>query len=208
MKQIHISLLVAILAGARAASGACIGTGTINLATDAITVDGAIDSDENIIVVTLSTIPTGRWSVTKNERNDTGAPWRGWEIIFGPDTEVPPDAVFSSNFFTQVTAVPSRNALVFHGGEVPPGATLIKSFEVIQLNTGGMVMSHNRSDSDPTPLEIQDGFPGLPLMFCTIQLGSIVPATSFWGLLVAGLMIVTVATHVVRRLPSTLQVER
>ena len=91
--------------------------------------------------------------------------------MFGDDTEIFPNDIFSSSHFQQVTVVPERNAIVFHDGEVPSGETLLKTFQVNQSSalTTPLVMSHNRSPVIPTTSAIQNGFPSLPRTSVTVD---------------------------------------
>jgi hypothetical protein len=146
----------------------------INRSKQQIKVNGIISDNENTITVNIQDVPNGKFTIIKNELNDTGETWRGWEIVFGPNTKVPPDSTFSSNYLKKVTLVPERNAIVFHGGEVPPGKKLIKSFQIEHFDTISttsiLSMSHNRITTEPTPEMIQNGFPIKPKVDCYIPL--------------------------------------
>ncbi len=127
-----------------------------------ILITGAISSNENIIQVIVPNVPVGKWTVIKSEVNLTDESWKAWEIVFGDNTELGDITKVSSRQFKQFTAVPERNALVFHDGKVVPGESVSKIFEVEQIVVGDLVMSHNRVQTPITPSMIENGFRSLP----------------------------------------------
>lgn len=107
-------------------------------------------------------IGAGIWEIAKNETNSTSESWFAWEILLPSENTIANLAgLFSSNLFAQVEVFTDR--IVFFDGEVKPGETLLKSFELEQVTSGVMSMSHSRSTDMITNSEIQDGFDQLPL---------------------------------------------
>ena len=106
MKNLHI--LICVLSGylgcsllfpETAQAGLDGASAKINPNNKIIDVTGIITNNEHIIDFTILDIPSGDWTVQKEEKNDTGESWFAWEIVFGDDTEIISDGVFSSNFF-------------------------------------------------------------------------------------------------------------
>ena len=164
--------------------------GTINPATNEIFVFGTITSNDSQIDVNLTAdtgdIPVGSWSLEKSETNDTSDSWFGWEISLpSANTIADLSGTFSSNLFSQVAVFSDR--IVFFDGEVQPGETLQKFFELEQLLAGVMSMSHNRIITTPTLAQINDGFPALPSSETHNITLQTVPEPSTWLLFVVGI---------------------
>jgi hypothetical protein len=118
-----------------------------------IMVSGAIDRNEQTIVMRIPVPEPGEWTVTKAEVNLTDECWTAWQITLGEGlslAEGDAKRLLLSRQFRKCTYLPSRGAILFYDGEVRPGDAVFKMARLV-VKGREIVMSHNRSLYTTTP---------------------------------------------------------
>lgn len=121
-------------------------TGTINNKTKEIYIFGALTDKDHVntnIQVNILEVPPERYSITKVENNNQTVNWNVWALRLGFGVTFDPSIVrASANFFTKLKWVPERNCLVYWGGTVRPGQTLVKRWGIDYRGGGPIVVQH------------------------------------------------------------------
>lgn len=100
-----------------------------------ILLTGAIDDVGYVINMRIPVPIEGEWTIIKAETNLSADPWATWQMVFDNNVELvlkdgKPDVLYSRNF-EHARYIPSKNIVVFFGGEpVRPGETVLKTFKV------------------------------------------------------------------------------
>lgn len=99
-----------------------------------VLVTGAIDASGYTINMRIPVPSPGEWTIVKAETNLTEQPWGLWQMVLGEHISVPmkgdiPELLMSRNF-EHARYIPEKNVVVFFGGEVRPGETVLKFFKL------------------------------------------------------------------------------
>lgn len=128
-----------------------------------ILLTGAIDDTGYVINMRIPVPSEGDWTVVKAETNLTDKPWATWQMVFDENVELvlkngEPEVLTSQNF-DNARYIPSKNVVVFYGGEpIRPGETILKTFKV-NTKVKEICASHAArvSNEHPDYLEIISG---------------------------------------------------
>lgn len=101
---------------------------------------GAIDSTDFTIMVRMELPVGGLWTVIKAKTNLTNATWNHWVIFLGEQISMPAKAeerLLFSRQFPDAAYFPDENAIVYGGGEVRPGESLLTMYTA-ELTAGNI----------------------------------------------------------------------
>jgi hypothetical protein len=138
-------------------------------------ISGALDATDHDISVSISLPEPGRWQIMKSETNLTDQSWVAMQITTDDDTTFVNDSgsVIVSTQFGKTFMTPDQRRLTFYDGEVRPGESAMKVFE---LESGGTspVYAHARYSRVGTDSQEQsaaaldrivaDGMPQRPVL--------------------------------------------
>ena len=115
---------------------------------------GAIDTNDVSVVARFPIPEPGLWTFIKAETNLTNDAWLAWQISLGAGVLIPSfknNRIGYSRQFSDVTYNVDKKTLLFRGGEVRPGDSMLKVYtlecteESLAEFDGKGSVSHNRS---------------------------------------------------------------
>lgn len=93
---------------------------------------GAVDAVDHDVSICITLPEPGRWQIVKSETNLTDRTWVAMQVTTDDDTTFAndEDAVIASPQFTKTFMTPDQRRLTFYEGEVRPGESALKVFEL------------------------------------------------------------------------------
>lgn len=117
---------------------------TIDPESRIIMVSGAIDRNDQTIVMRIPVPEPGLWTIAKAEVNLTDKAWISWQITLGEGISIPTEnGLLLSRQFRQCKYMSKRHAIMFYDGEVRPGDAIFKMAR-LQVEGTEMALSHSR----------------------------------------------------------------
>jgi hypothetical protein len=137
---------------------------TADLKRRHVLVTGAIDQNDQNLIMRLQLPKPGLWTFIKAEVNLTKDPWLAWQITLGENFKIPrlkKDRLVQCRQFKRAEYVPDRGALVFTDGEVRPGESVLKVFNLFVegkslARATGVVLAHSRMAGAADPEAVLD----------------------------------------------------
>lgn len=138
-------------------------------------ISGALDAADHDVSISINLPAPGRWQVIKSETNLTDQTWVAMQITTDDDTTFVNDSgsVIGSTQFAKMFMTPDQRRLTFYDGEVRPGESAMKVFD-LECAGGQPTYAHARysrvaSDSQEQSAEalerlIADGMPQRPVV--------------------------------------------
>lgn len=122
---------------------------------------GAIDSTDFTIMVRLKLPVGGLWTVIKAKTNLTNVSWNHWVIFLGEQISMPAKAenrLLFSRQFADAAYFPDENAIVYGGGEVRPGESLLTMYtaELTAGNVYGAIYGSPAIGGEPLLTTLED----------------------------------------------------
>jgi hypothetical protein len=95
-------------------------------------ISGALDATDHDVSISINLPAPGRWQVIKSETNLTDQTWVAMQITTDDDTTFVNDAdsVITSTQFGKMFMTPDLRRLTFYDGEVRPGESAMKVFDL------------------------------------------------------------------------------
>jgi hypothetical protein len=95
-------------------------------------ISGAIDTVDYDVSVSINLPEPGRWQIIKSETNLTDQTWVAMQVTTDEDTHFVDDgeAMVMSRQFAKTFLTPDMRRLTFFDGEVRPGESVLKVFEI------------------------------------------------------------------------------
>lgn len=138
-------------------------------------ISGALDAAEHDISISINLPEAGRWQVIKSETNLTDQTWVAMQITTDDDTTFVNDSgsVITSTQFGKMFMTPDLRRLTFYDGEVRPGESAMKVFD-LECAGGRPAYAHARysristdsQEQSDAALEriVADGMPARPVV--------------------------------------------
>jgi hypothetical protein len=123
---------------------------------------GAIDQNEQNILMSIELPDGGLWTFIKAEVNLSDDAWYAWKITLGRGFRIPRnpgDRYAVARQFAQAHYLDDQNSILFTDGEVRPGESVLKVFNVEldapggAMNLGSMAHSRLIDIGDPATIE-------------------------------------------------------
>ena len=160
--------------------------GVADIRRRVLMISGAIDVVDHDVAVSINLPEAGRWQVIKSETNLTNETWVAMQAVTDEHSHFVEgsDAMIISRQFAKTFLTPDLRRLTFYDGEVRPGESLLKAYEMETESRRPMYMharyspiSTDSAEKSAETLQnlIADGMPQRP----TIEL--IVPVTVIGG---------------------------
>lgn len=95
-------------------------------------ISGALDATDHDVSLSINLPSPGRWQVIKSETNLTDRVWVAMQITTDDDTTFVNDSssVITSTQFSKMFMTPDLRRLTFYDGEVRPGESAMKVFDL------------------------------------------------------------------------------
>ena len=95
-------------------------------------ISGALDAEDHDVSISINLPESGRWQVIKSETNLTDQTWVAMQITTDDDTTFVNDSgsVVMSTQFGKTFMTPDLRRLTFYDGEVRPGESGMKIFDL------------------------------------------------------------------------------
>lgn len=138
-------------------------------------ISGALDATDHDVSISISLPEPGRWQVIKSETNLTDQTWVAMQITTDDDTTFVNDtgSVITSTQFGKMFMTPDQRRLTFYDGEVRPGESAMKVFD-LECTSGRPAYAHARYSRVSTDTQEQsaealqrlvaDGLPQRPVL--------------------------------------------
>lgn len=123
-----------------------------------VLVTGAIDQNDQNLIMRFQLPEPGLWTFIKAEVNLTEDPWLAWQITLSESCTIPEegDRLVQCRQFKRAEYMADRGALVFTDGEVRPGESILKMFNLVvkgdsgtQFVSGAFAHSRLTGPADP-----------------------------------------------------------
>ncbi|MGH3863266.1 DUF6423 family protein [Actinokineospora sp.] len=114
-------------------------------------ISGAVDALDHDVAMSLYLPEPGRWQVIKSETNLTDQTWVAMQVTTDDDTHFidGDDGMIMSRQFARTFLTPDQRRLTFHDGEVRPGESMLKVFD-LECSTRKPTYAHARYSASPT----------------------------------------------------------
>jgi hypothetical protein len=106
--------------------------GVADLRRRVLMVSGAVDVKDHDVAVSINLPEPGRWQVIKSETNLTDETWVAMQAMTDENSHFVEgsDALILSRQFAKSFMTPDLRRLTFYDGEVRPGESLLKMYEL------------------------------------------------------------------------------
>jgi hypothetical protein len=129
--------------------------GVADVRRHVLMISGAIDTADRDISVCVNLPEPGRWQVIKSETNLTDKTWVAVQATTDEDSTFvnDEDAMIIARQFAKSFMTPDQRRLIFYGGEVRPGESLLK---VYSIETSARRPTYSYSSYSPVASDTPD----------------------------------------------------